>query len=136
MARKTAKKAAATSAPKPERKIDGKSDRNDPRANKSLAIRLTLEKMPNAKASEILDSVKKTYGHDVSQNMVYMIKTKVNMSTGRGPRSAGRPSTSMNSAADWIEAIRIARQLLNATGSVEGATALLKAIDSGAQQAP
>ncbi len=135
MARKAAKKAATTSAAKPERKVDGKSDRNDPHANKSLAIRLTLEKMPNAKASEIVDSIKKTYGHDVSQNMVYMIKTKVNMSSGRGPRS-GRTSQSLSSAADWIEAIRIARQLLNATGSVEGATALLKAIDSGAQQAP
>lgn len=135
MARKAAKKAATTSAAKSERKVDGKSDRNDPHANKSLAIRLTLEKMPNAKASEIVESIKKTYGHDVSQNMVYMIKTKVNMSSGRGPRS-GRTSQSLSSAADWIEAIRIARQLLNATGSVEGATALLKAIDSGAQQAP
>jgi len=36
----------------------------------------------------------------------------------------------MTSAALWVEAIKLARQLLRATGSVANATALLKAVDS------
>lgn len=41
-------------------------------------------------------------------------------------RAAASP---MNSAATWVEAINIGRQLLRATGSSENATALLKAIE-------
>ena len=37
--------------------------------------------------------------------------------------------TPMNSAALWVDAIKTARELLKATGSVANATALLKAID-------
>jgi hypothetical protein len=35
----------------------------------------------------------------------------------------------MTTAAAWIDAIKIARQLLNATGSIANATALLKGLD-------
>ena len=64
------------------------TDRSDPRKNKSLAIRNTLETMPGAKASEIRAAVKKNYGQVVSQNMVYMVKTKTNMaSDGRVKRA-------------------------------------------------
>jgi hypothetical protein len=89
--------------------------------------------MPTAKASEVAAAVKKEYGHDVKQNMVYMVKTKANMAAdGRpkmskqnGRKGSGAPAT----AAQWVGAIKIARQLLAATGSVANATALLKAVE-------
>lgn len=106
-------------------------DRTDPRNNKSLAIRNVLKGMPKAKASEIVAEVKKSFGHDVSVNMVYMVKTKANMAAdGRPKKSKGAGSeTPMTSAALWVDAIKAGRQLLKATGSVANATALLKAID-------
>ncbi len=110
------------------------SDRSDPRKNKSLAIRTILERMPNAKASEVVAGVKKEFGHDVKQNMVYMVKTKVNMASDGRPRrrrrNGGRKGeTALTSAAQWVEAIKIARHLLKSTGSVANATALLKAVN-------
>ena len=42
-----------------------------------------------------------------------------------GTKKNGAPS----SAAQWVDAIKIARQLLKATGNVANATALLKAVD-------
>jgi hypothetical protein len=99
------------------------AERSDPKKNKSLAIRNTLGKMPNAKASDVLAAVKKDYGHEVSQNMVYMVKTKTNM-------AADRRESPITSPAMWVDAIKTARQLLKATGSVANATALLKALDS------
>ena len=107
------------------------SDRSDPRKNKSLAIRKMLQRMPGAKATEIVAAVKKEFGHDVRQNMVYMVKTKANMAADGRPRNkAGASDASpISSPAEWVEAIKIARQLLRATGSVANATALLKAID-------
>src|SRR5689334_20426678 len=97
-------------------------DRTDPKKNKSLAIRLVLKKIPSAKATEVVEAVKKEYGHQINPAMVYMIKTKSNMSATRKatktPTSKGVPV----GAAQWIEAIKIAQQLLKATGSVENAT--------------
>jgi hypothetical protein len=111
-----------------------KSDRSDPRKNKSLAIRTVLERTPNAKASEVVAAVKKEFGHDVKQNMVYMVKTKSNMAAAGGPKRRRRTAGSngdatLSSASQWVEAIKIARNLLKATGSVANATALLKAVD-------
>lgn len=107
------------------------SDRSDPRNNKSLAIRNVLKKVPNARAKEVAGLVKKEYGHHVGPNMVYMVKTKMNMATdGRPKRTRNAKSDSpMTSAALWVEAIKMARQLLKATGSVANATALLKAVE-------
>jgi len=52
-------------------------------------------------------------------------------SDGRVRKSRTEKSDSpMTSAALWVEAIKLARQLLRATGSVANATALLKAVDS------
>jgi hypothetical protein len=116
-----------------------RGDRSDPKQNKSLAIRTLLEKMPQSKATEIAQAVKKEYGHDVGVNLIYMLKTKANMKAnqrrkaraGNGGKAAGRPTSApMNSAATWVEAIKIGRQLLRATGSVENATALLRALDA------
>lgn len=110
-----------------------KSDRSDPKKNRSLAIRNVLRKMPSAKATEIAGAVKKEYGHTVKPNMVYMVKTKANMASDGRPNSKKAKSksgdTPMTSAALWVEAIKTARQLLKATGSVANATALLKAVD-------
>src|SRR5688500_879888 len=108
------------------------SDRMDPRKNKSLAIRMMLRKMPTAKALEVAEAVKKDYGHDVKQNMIYMVKTKTNMIADGRPRSranGGKRDGAPSTAAQWVEAIKIARQLLKATGSAANATALLKAVE-------
>jgi hypothetical protein len=114
----------------PRKSATSTSDRSDPRKNKSLAIRNVLDKMPSAKASEIVAAVKKDFGHDVKQNMVYMVKTKKNMAAdGRLGTKSGSSRGTLSSAAMWVEAIKLARQLLRATGSVANATALLKAVE-------
>jgi len=107
------------------------SDRSDPRKNKSLAIRTILAKMPTAKATAIVAAVKKDFGHDVRQNMVYMVKTKANMAADRqnSGKSSSHANSPISSATQWVDAIKTARHLLKATGSVANATALLKAID-------
>jgi hypothetical protein len=107
--------------------IGSNSDRSDPRKNKSLAIRKVLTRMPNAKATEVVATVRKEFGHDVKQNMVYMVKTKANMAANAGGK--GGNHSPISSAAQWVQAIKIARQLLRATGSAANATALLKAIE-------
>ena len=106
-------------------------DRSDPRKNKSLAIRMMLKRMPDAKAKDIAAAVQKDFGHKVGQNMVYMVKTKSKAaSDGRSKRgkNAARDNP-MTTAAMWIDAIKIGRELLKATGSIANATALLKALD-------
>lgn len=107
-----------------------KADRSDPKQNKSLAVRNVLTTMPSAAASEVVEAVKKEYGHQISPNMVYMVRAKSNMASDGRPRKAkGESDSPMNSAADWVEAIKSARHLLKITGSVANATALLKAVD-------
>ena len=108
-----------------------KVDRLDPKRNKSLAVRMVLGKMPNAKAADVVAAVKKEFGHDVGQNVVYMIKTKMNMaSDGRPKKTKTTPRDNpMTTPALWVEAIKGARQLLKATGSAANAIALLKALD-------
>lgn|GEM_PF-1242792 len=110
-----------------------KSDRSDPKKNKSLAIRTVLRRMPTAKASDVVGEVKKEFGHDVKVNMVYMVKTKANMAADGRPRGSRMNGSKSNgapsSAAEWVDAIKIARRLLRATGTVANATALLKAVD-------
>ena len=114
------------------KKPSSKFDRSDPKKNKTLAIRIVLKKMPSAKAADIVTAVKKEYGHTVNPNRVYMVKTKTNMAHDGRVKTpkAGRHSTPMTSPTLWVEAIKTARQLLKATGSVPNAVALLKAIDS------
>src|SRR5436190_4185149 len=87
-----------------------KSDRSDPKSNKSLAIRNVLKKMPNAKASEVAAAVKKEYGHTVGINIIYMVKTKLNMASARKKtgtaKTKANSSTPMTSAALWVDAIK------------------------------
>ncbi len=113
------------------KKALSKTDRSDPRKNKSLAVRNVLKRMPNSSTSEVMETVKKEYGQSVSQNMIYMIKTKTNMDTDGRPRKAkgAHRDMPMNSTTTWIEAISAARQLLKVAGNIENATALLKALD-------
>jgi hypothetical protein len=108
-----------------------KTDRSDPKKNKSLAIRTVLKKLPNAKANQVAEAVKKEYGHQVNPNMIYMVKTKSNMAAdGRVKKSRTKSGgTPMTTAVLWVDAIKVARRLLKSTGSVANATALLKAID-------
>jgi hypothetical protein len=111
--------------------MSSKSDRSDPKKNKSLAIRNVLKKMPAAKAADIAAAVKREYGHTVNYNRIYMVKTKANMASDGRPRKnkARNNGTPMVSAAMWVSAIKTGRQLLKETGSVPNAVALLKAID-------
>ena len=113
------------------KKPSSKSDRSDPKKNKTLAIRSVLRKMPSAKAADIVIAVKKEYGHTVNPNRVYMVKTRTNMaSDGRAKtQKSANHGTPMTSPALWVEAIKTARQLLKATGSVPNAVALLKAVE-------
>jgi ribosomal protein L19E len=108
-----------------------KADRSDPKKNKSLAIRLVLERQPTATTADIIAAVKKDYGHAVDPNRVYMVKTKSNMASDGRPKKSGskKNQTPMTSAALWVDAIKTARQLLKQTGSVANATAILKAVD-------
>ena len=108
-------------------------DRSDPKQNKSLAIRNVLANSPNGKASEIAEAVKKQFGHKVSSAQIYMIRAKGNMARNRrrGQQAGKAPGVAspMNSPSTWFEAITLSRRLLKATGSVENAKALLKAVD-------
>lgn len=115
-----------------KKKVAFTGDRKDPKANKSLAIRNVLEKMPKAKAAEVVAQVKEQYGHTVSTSQIYMIKTKLNIrskSKAARQQSARESSGRLTSAADWMDAIKYAKQLLAATGSAQNAMALLKAIE-------
>jgi hypothetical protein len=111
--------------------LQSKSDRSDPKKNKTLAVRNVLKKKPSAKAAEVAAMVKKEYGHSVSPNLVYMVKTKANMAADGRPRVAHATSngTPMTSAAMWVDAIKAARQLIVLTGSVPNAVAILKAVE-------
>ena len=107
------------------------SERADPKRNKSLAIRNVLKKKPNAKAAEVAAAVKKEYGHTVDPNRIYMVKTMSNMVADGRPRStcADEEWQDLSSAALWVDAIKMARQLLKVTGSLPNAVAILKAVD-------
>jgi hypothetical protein len=111
-------------------KKSSKADRSDPKSNKSLATRIVMSKLPGARASEVVATVKKEYGHEINPNMVYMIKAKTNMaSDGRAKKTVVESDGPLSSAALWVDAIKLGRQLLKSTGSLANATALLKAIE-------
>jgi len=118
-------------------------DRQDPHKNISLAIRNVLRDMPEAKASQVVEEVKRQYGHSISTNRVYMIKTKQNMGgSGRkkwrggkaktakvaGAAANGNAGTALSSTSQWVEAIKQAKKLLHAAGSVANAKALVDAV--------
>jgi hypothetical protein len=107
-------------------------DRKDPKQNKSLAIRTVLKGMPTSKATEVAAEVKKQFGHAVSVNQIYMIKTKSSMKKRAKSERKSAAATSngrLSSAALWVDAIKLAKQLLVATGSFDNAVSLLKAIE-------
>ncbi|MFT3920962.1 MAG: hypothetical protein QM778_00350 [Myxococcales bacterium] len=111
-------------------------DRTDPKQNKSLAIRMVVKALPKAAGKEIVDEVKKQFGHSVSIHQIYMVKSKTNVKRGRrkataAATAAGKPAPSNSAApASWVDAIKHARQLLASAGSYETATAILKAIQA------
>lgn len=111
--------------------LQSKTDRSDPKKNKTLAVRTVLRKKPRATAAEVVATVKKEYGHAVSSNLVYMVKTKNNMATDGRPKVAHPTNngTPMTTAALWVDAIKSARQLIKLTGSVPNAIAILKAVE-------
>src|SRR3954467_3608435 len=107
-------------------------DRTDPKQNKSLAIRTVLKGMSTSKASEVAAEVKKQFGHTVSVNQIYMLKTKQTMKRrAKAARQAGSANGAgkLSSAALWVDAIKLAKQLISATGTVDNAVALLRAIE-------
>lgn len=108
-----------------------KADRSDPKTNKSLAIRMVLEKTPTAKAAEVVTAVQEEFGHKVTPTLIYLVKSKMNLKAAkRVRRSKGQSAgASISGASEWIQSIKLARQLLKAAGSVENATAILKAVE-------
>jgi len=115
--------------------------RTDPHQNKSLAIRLVLRKTPKASTDDIIAAVKSEYGHTVVPTTIYMVKTKKNMKKGKRSKKAAAASgaasgngkvaarTKKMSTDNWVDAIKLARQLLAITGDAASANALLKAVD-------
>ncbi len=109
----------------------GKKQRNpDPRKNKSSAIRRVIKKMPDANAAVVAAAVKDEFGHTVNSDRIVMVKTKKNMVAARNKTNVQWNTGHPVGAAQWIEAIKLAQQLLKATGSVDNAVALLSALDS------
>jgi hypothetical protein len=108
-----------------------KGDRNNPKENKGLEIRTALAKMPNAKGAEIAAAVKEQYGHTVTPTLIYLVKSKSNVkATRRGTSKGTVTAAAPSSTAEWVESIKVARRLLQATGSVESAVAILKAVEA------
>jgi hypothetical protein len=123
------------------KKAAAPGDRQDPHKNISLAIRNVVNEMPDAKASQVVDEVKRQYGHSISPNRVYMVKTKQNMGAGgrkkrrgavaskaTGNAGNGNTGAALSSTSQWVEAIKQAKKLLHAAGSVANAKALVDAV--------
>lgn len=104
----------------------------DPMTNKSSAIRRVIKRNPTAKVRDVANAVKKEYGHKVGPDRILMEKTKKNMVTNRKQTKTQWKTGHPVGAAQWVEAIKIARQLLSLTGSVDNAMSLLNALDSDA----
>ena len=104
----------------------------DPMTNKSSAIRRVIKRNPTAKIGEVVDAVKDEFGHKVSPDRILVEKTKKNMVTNRKKTKTQWKIGHPVGAAQWIEAIKIARQLLSLTGSVDNAMAILNALDDAA----
>ncbi len=105
----------------------------DPMTNKSSAIRRVIKKNPSAKVDEVVSAVKDEFGHKVSPDRILMEKAKKNMVSNRKKTKTQWKTGHPVGAAQWIEAIKIAQQLLKATGSVDNAMALLNALDTAAE---
>jgi hypothetical protein len=109
-----------------------KSNHNDPKTNKSLAIRTVRSKKRNAKAAEVVAAVKSAYGHKVTPTQIYVVKSKANVrGARRAAQARGRTDIhALGAPADWVRAIKAARQLLKVTGSAENAVAILRAVEA------
>ena len=102
-----------------------RKDRTDPKVNKSLAIRLVLEKAPNAKALEVAEAVKTEYGHKVTPTLVYLVKSKTRKPSKRRSIASKRVQ---KPAGALVASIKAARALLAAAGDVINARAVLDAL--------
>lgn len=116
-----------------------KADRNDPKSNKSLAIRMVLDRLPDASAATIAGEVQKEYGHKVAPTLIYLVKSKAKGggSKGNGPpkkargqkaAAASTPSP-LQGSTNYGSMIRLARQLTAAAGGYESASDVLKAVN-------
>ena len=105
----------------------------DPTTNKNSAIRRVIKRDPSAKVGDVVTAVKDEFGHKVSPDRILMEKTKNNMVTAREQTKTNWKTGHPVGAAQWIEAIKIAQQLLSVTGSVDNAMALLNALDKSVE---
>ena len=117
-----------------------KADRNDPKSNKSLAIRTVLDRLPDASAATVAAEVQKNYGHSVAPTLVYLVKSKMKGgSGGASPSGNGKKPKRQKAAAastpsplqgsNYGSMIRLARQLTAAAGGYESASDVLKAVN-------
>ena len=111
--------------------------RTDHHQNKSLAIRMVLKGNRKAPTDDIIAAVKSEYGHTVVPTTVYMVKTKMNLKKGKRSKKAAAASgaaggnskvvarTKKMSTDNWVDAIKLARQLLAITGDAASAKVTL-----------
>ena len=108
-----------------------KSNSNsDPKKSKSSAIRRVIKKMPTANTSAVAAAVKDQFGHTVNSDRIVVVKTKKNMVANRKKTNTQWSTGHPVGAVQWIEAIKIAQQLLKVTVSVDNAVSLLNALDT------
>lgn len=104
-----------------------RGSRLDPIQNRSLAIRLVLKANPSASADDIIDLVKTTYGHTVTNTLVYLVRSKSRAKRTR--RSAAAPVVRTRSMVpNTVEVITMGRKFLDLAGSRPAASAILDAL--------
>lgn len=100
-----------------------------PEISKSDAIRTVFGKLPDASASAVVDQVKQDCGLTVSQPLVYQVKGKLAGKTPATTKRVAKPQRGASGGPESVvETIEAGRRLLTLTGSVESATAVLRAL--------
>lgn len=110
-------------------KQKAKRDREDPATNKSLCIRSMIEAHPpGTSAKEIVEAVRKQYGHNVTPTLVYLVKSKMSRPKSKGGAKIVRAGKPVGEAGDMLAAIKAARVLLRSAGDHQIARQVLDAI--------
>ena len=109
-----------------------KSSRTNPKKNKSLAVRIVIEKNPSAGPTEVAGLVKKQFGHTVSPAVVSTIKAKA-----KGKKPGPKKATKVQQSPMQVmahEALDTAFEFVGKVGGLLHAQALidkLKAFKEG-----
>ena len=117
------------------KKASAALENQHPELGKSEAIRQFLTKHPDAVASTAISALKKDYGIDISQPLFYQVRGKMQQGRGNGQTAArtvkrvAKPQQrAVGGSGSVVETIEAGRRLITLTGSVEDATAVLRAL--------